>query len=35
VNWFPAILTIAAFVALARLKIDVLWVVLGGGLIGS
>lgn len=34
VNWFAAILTIAAFVALARLKVDVLWVVLAGGLIG-
>jgi hypothetical protein len=34
VNWFAAILTIAAFVALARLKVYVLWVVLAGGLIG-
>lgn len=34
VNWFAAILTVLAFVALFRLKIDVLWVVLAGGLVG-
>ena len=34
VNWFAAILSIAAFVALFRLKIDVLWVVIAGGIIG-
>jgi chromate transporter len=34
VNWFAAILSIAAFVALFRLKIDVLWVVIAGGVIG-
>lgn len=34
VNWFALVLSIAAFVALFRLKIDVLWVVLAGGLIG-
>ena len=34
VNWFAAVLSIAAFVSLFRLKIDVLWVVLAGGLIG-
>ena len=33
-NWFAIVLSIAAFVALFRLKIDVLWVVLAGGLIG-
>ncbi len=34
INWFAAVVSIAAFVALFRLKIDVLWVVLGGGVIG-
>lgn len=34
VNWFAVALSIAAFVALFRLKVDVLWVVLAGGLIG-
>jgi len=34
VNWFAAVMSIAAFVALYRFKIDVLWVVLGGGAIG-
>jgi chromate transporter len=34
INWFAFVLSVAAFVALYRLKIDVLWVVLGGGLIG-
>ncbi len=34
VNWFAAVMSIAAFIALYRFKIDVLWVVLSGGLIG-
>jgi chromate transporter len=34
INWFAAVLSVAAFVALFRLKIDVTWVVLAGGLIG-
>jgi chromate transporter len=33
-NWFAVIMSIAAFVALYRFKADVVWVVLGGGLIG-
>jgi chromate transporter len=33
-NWFAVITSAAAFVALYRFKADVLWVVLGGGLIG-
>lgn len=33
-DWFAALMSIAAFVALYRVKIDVLWVVLAGGLIG-
>ncbi len=34
INWFAAILSIAAFVALFRLKVDVLWVIIAGGSIG-
>jgi chromate transporter len=34
INWFAIVLGIAAFIALYRFKIDVLWVVLCGGLIG-
>ena len=34
INWFAAFLSIAAFVTLFRFKVDVLWVVLGGGLLG-
>jgi len=34
VNWFAILLSTAAFAAIIRLKIDVLWVVIGGGLIG-
>jgi chromate transporter len=34
VDWFAAALGAAAFVALYRLKLDVLWVVLAGGLLG-
>jgi chromate transporter len=33
-NWFAAVMSLAAFIALYRLKVDVLWVVLAGGLIG-
>ncbi len=33
-DWFAAALTVAAFIALYRFKIDVLWVVLIGGLMG-
>jgi chromate transporter len=33
-NWFAALTSIAAFMALYRFKIDVLWVVLTGGLAG-
>lgn len=34
INWFAITLTVMAFVALYRLKLDVLWVVLAGGVIG-
>ncbi|MBK6751555.1 MAG: chromate efflux transporter [Acidobacteria bacterium] len=34
INWFAAAMSLAAFVALFRFKIDVLWVILSGGLIG-
>jgi chromate transporter len=34
INWFAAVMSVVAFIALYRLKIDVLWVVLGGGVIG-
>ena len=34
VNWFAAALGAAAFLALYRFKLDVLWVVLAGGLLG-
>jgi chromate transporter len=33
-NWFAVVMSVAAFAALYRFKTDVLWVVLGGGLIG-
>jgi chromate transporter len=33
-DWFAALASVAAFVALYRLKADVLWVVLAGGLAG-
>ncbi len=33
-NWFAAVMSVAAFVALYRFKTDVLWVVLIGGAIG-
>ncbi|HZS10005.1 MAG TPA: chromate efflux transporter [Blastocatellia bacterium] len=34
VNWFAAVISVAAFIALWRYKADVLWVVIAGGLIG-
>jgi chromate transporter len=34
VNWFAAALGAAAFLALYRFKLDVLWVILAGGLLG-
>lgn len=34
INWFAAVMSIAAFVALYRFKADVLWVVIAGGMIG-
>jgi len=34
IEWFSALMSIAAFVALYKFKADVLWVVLTGGLIG-
>jgi chromate transporter len=33
-NWFAAVMSIAAFVALYRFKVDVLWVVIAGGMVG-
>ncbi len=33
-DWFAAVMSVAAFFALYRLKTDVLWVVITGGLIG-
>ena len=33
-NWFAIVLSVAAFIALYRFKMDVLWVVIAGGLIG-
>jgi chromate transporter len=34
IEWFAAVMSAAAFIAMYKFKIDVLWVVLGGGLIG-
>ncbi len=34
INWFAAVMSVAAFVALYRYKIDVLWVILAAGIIG-
>ncbi len=34
VNWFAALMSVAALIALYRFKVDVLWVVLSGALIG-
>lgn len=34
INWFAAVLSVGAFVALFKFKVDVLWIVLAGGLIG-
>ena len=33
-NWFAAIMSVAAFIALYRFKVEVLWVVLAGGVLG-
>ncbi len=33
-DWFALVLTLLAFLALYRFKLDVLWVVLAGGLVG-
>ncbi|MBK9316809.1 MAG: chromate efflux transporter [Acidobacteria bacterium] len=33
-DWFAVVMSLAGFIALYRLKTDVLWVVIGGGLIG-
>jgi chromate transporter len=33
-NWFAAVVSIAAFIALYRFELDVLWVVMAGGVIG-
>ena len=33
-NWFAAAMSIIAFIVLYRFKVDVLWVVIAGGLIG-
>lgn len=34
INWFAAVLSVLSFIALFLMKIDVLFVILGGGLIG-
>jgi chromate transporter len=34
VDWFAAVMSVTAFVALYRFKADVLWIVLAGGLVG-
>jgi chromate transporter len=34
INWFAAVMSVASFVALYKLKVDVLWVVLAGGVVG-
>ncbi|MGH9824042.1 MAG: chromate efflux transporter [Blastocatellia bacterium] len=34
IDWFAAAMTLAAFAALYRLKVDVLWIIVCGGLIG-
>jgi chromate transporter len=33
-DWFAAVISVLAFIVLFRLKVDVLWVVLAGGLVG-
>src|SRR5688572_2806947 len=33
-SWFALVLSVASFVALYKFKVDVLWVVLAGGLVG-
>ena len=34
INWFAAVMSVLAFIALYRFKADVLWVVLAGGVLG-
>ena len=34
INWLAAVMSVLAFVALYKFKVDVLWVVIGGGVIG-
>lgn len=34
INWFAAVMSVLSFIALYRFKIDVLWVVLAGGVTG-
>src|SRR5215218_3238270 len=34
INWFAAVMSVLSFVALYKLKVDVLWIVLAGGLVG-
>ncbi|MGH8008098.1 MAG: chromate transporter, partial [Candidatus Binatia bacterium] len=33
-DWFAAAMSVVAFIALYRLKLDVLWIILAGGVIG-
>jgi chromate transporter len=34
INWFASVMSVLSIVALYKFKIDVLWVVLAGGLVG-
>ena len=34
INWFAAVMSVLSFVALYKLKFNVLWVVLAGGVVG-
>jgi chromate transporter len=34
INWFALTLSVLAFVVLLRFKIDVMWIVIAGGLLG-
>jgi chromate transporter len=34
INWFALVVSIAAFVALFKFKVDVLWVIVAGGFLG-
>jgi chromate transporter len=34
IQWFPACLAAAAFLAMYRFRVDALWIVLAGGLAG-